>query len=76
MSANNDSASNVLFVTSQQSTLIRLHIFCFGQDPVKYHEAWKNLCETDGVIVPGGFGLRGVEGKMAAAKYVFAIINQ
>jgi len=39
------------------------------KDPVKYHEAWKNLCETDGVIVPGGFGLRGVEGKMAAAKW-------
>jgi CTP synthase len=37
------------------------------QDPVKFHEAWKALCKTDGVIVPGGFGSRGVEGKMEAA---------
>ena len=36
---------------------------------MKYHEAWKNLCETDGVIVPGGFGLRGVEGKLEAARH-------
>ena len=27
------------------------------------------LCETDGVLVPGGFGVRGVEGKMAAARW-------
>lgn len=27
------------------------------------------LKECDGILVPGGFGLRGVEGKIAAAKY-------
>ena len=47
--------------------------FCqFGkcvQDPVKYHDAWKALCQSDGVLVPGGFGLRGVEGKIEAAKW-------
>ncbi|KAJ8908659.1 hypothetical protein NDN08_005364 [Rhodosorus marinus] len=31
--------------------------------------AWKTLMESDGIIVPGGFGDRGVEGKMLAAKY-------
>lgn len=36
---------------------------------MKYHEAWKALCKTDGVIVPGGFGSRGVEGKIDAARW-------
>ena len=39
------------------------------QDPAKYHEAWKILCETDGVIVPGGFGTRGIQGKQEAARW-------
>ena len=30
----------------------------------------KNLSRYDGVIVPGGFGTRGVEGKIAAIEYV------
>ena len=38
-------------------------------DPVKYHEAWKALCEVDGVLVPGGFGVRGTQGKMEAARW-------
>jgi len=38
-------------------------------NPVKYHEAWKALCEVDGVIVPGGFGVRGTQGKMEAARW-------
>nr|CAB3234414.1 CTP synthase 1 [Phallusia mammillata] len=38
-------------------------------DPVSYHEAWKKLCIADGILVPGGFGNRGVEGKIAAAKW-------
>lgn len=36
---------------------------------VKYHDAWKALCQADGLIVPGGFGDRGVEGKIAAIKW-------
>ena len=38
-------------------------------DPVLYHEAWKKLCECEGVLVPGGFGKRGVEGKIAASQW-------
>ena len=34
-----------------------------------YHEAWKKLCECEGVLVPGGFGKRGVEGKIAASQW-------
>ncbi|XP_062891603.1 CTP synthase 1-like isoform X1 [Mobula hypostoma] len=35
-------------------------------DPVKYHEAWQNLCSANGILVPGGFGVRGTEGKILA----------
>lgn len=34
-----------------------------------YVAAKKSLDEVDGVVVPGGFGLRGVEGKISAATY-------
>ncbi|XP_043224234.1 CTP synthase 1-like [Amphibalanus amphitrite] len=39
---------------------------CKTDDPVRYHEAWRHLCRADGLLVPGGFGHRGVEGKLAA----------
>lgn len=37
--------------------------------PVKYHEAWQQLCNSNGVIVPGGFGGRGTEGKIIACEW-------
>ncbi|KAK4880888.1 hypothetical protein RN001_004207 [Aquatica leii] len=40
-----------------------------SEDPVAYHEAWKQLCKSDGVIVPGGFGKRGIEGKIEASRW-------
>ncbi|KAG8590659.1 hypothetical protein GDO81_006832 [Engystomops pustulosus] len=36
------------------------------EDPVKYHKAWEKLCKAQGILVPGGFGLRGTEGKLHA----------
>lgn len=38
-------------------------------DAVKYHEAWGKLVQVDGVLVPGGFGDRGIEGKIAAVNW-------
>lgn len=32
-------------------------------------EAWKKLKSAKGILIPGGFGSRGVEGKILAAKY-------
>ena len=32
-------------------------------------EEWKRLREVDGVVVPGGFGSRGTEGKIKVAQY-------
>jgi len=39
------------------------------KDPAAYHKAWHNLCTASGILVPGGFGQRGVEGMIAAAKW-------
>ncbi|TKY58503.1 CTP synthase [Spatholobus suberectus] len=39
------------------------------ENPDAYKAAWKLLKGADGILVPGGFGDRGVQGKIIAAKY-------
>ncbi|XP_020089335.1 CTP synthase-like [Ananas comosus] len=39
------------------------------ETPNLYEKAWNLLMGSDGVLVPGGFGDRGVQGKILAAKY-------
>jgi len=45
------------------------------ENPVKegegdaYDDAWAMLKCADGIIIPGGFGFRGIEGKILAAQY-------
>ncbi|XP_072470368.1 CTP synthase 2 isoform X4 [Notamacropus eugenii] len=39
------------------------------ENPVKFHEAWQKLCKADGILVPGGFGYRGTEGKLRAISW-------
>jgi len=39
-------------------------------NPARYYEAYQKLCSADGTIVPGGFGDRGIEGKIAAINWV------
>lgn len=34
-----------------------------------YHKAWHLVCQADGILVPGGFGSRGIEGMISAANY-------
>ncbi|CAI8493018.1 unnamed protein product [Pichia kudriavzevii] len=34
-----------------------------------FHTAWQLVCKADGILVPGGFGSRGIEGMIAAAKW-------
>lgn len=36
--------------------------------PAAYHEAWHKVCTADGVVVPGGFGVRACEGMISAIK--------
>ena len=40
-----------------------------SSDPQKHTAAWEVIQSVAGVLVPGGFGVRGVEGKILAAKY-------
>ena len=35
----------------------------------EYNECWKRIKESNGILLPGGFGQRGIMGKMAAAEY-------
>lgn len=37
--------------------------------PREFHKAWHTLCSANGILIPGGFGLRGTEGMIAAAKW-------
>ena len=37
--------------------------------PEEHAKAWADLKAADGVLVPGGFGVRGIEGKAIAAQY-------
>jgi CTP synthase len=38
-------------------------------EPVRYHESWKKLVNAEGILVTGGFGIRGTEGKILAIQY-------
>ena len=40
-----------------------------SEDVSKYEAAWESVKKAQGILVPGGFGGRGTEGKMIAAKY-------
>ncbi|XP_078513793.1 CTP synthase 2 isoform X1 [Lissotriton helveticus] len=40
-----------------------------NEDPVKYHKAWEKLCKANGILVPGGVGIRGTEGKLQAISW-------
>ncbi|KAL8613708.1 CTP synthase 1 [Nucella lapillus] len=40
-----------------------------NDDAQKYHEAWRELVGANGILVPGGFGNRGIEGKVLAAEW-------
>jgi len=37
-----------------------------AKEPLTYDKAWKSVLESNGILVPGGFGDRGIEGKIAA----------
>ncbi|CAH8487895.1 unnamed protein product [Schistosoma turkestanicum] len=37
--------------------------------PDAFHQAWLTLSSSDAVVVPGGFGQRGIDGKLAAIRF-------
>ena len=52
---------------SSHQTAVRIH--WIDAEKVEAEGAEKFLAGMDGILVPGGFGYRGVEGKIAAAGY-------
>lgn len=46
------------------------------QDPSKHLKAWEELRSCHGVLVPGGFGSRGLEGKIQAIEYARLVFRQ
>ncbi|CAI4922639.1 AVN_HP_G0054830.mRNA.1.CDS.1 [Saccharomyces cerevisiae] len=36
---------------------------------IKFHEAWNMVSTADGILIPGGFGVRGTEGMVLAARW-------
>ncbi|XP_068141871.1 CTP synthase isoform X3 [Drosophila tropicalis] len=55
---------NLVFIESCQ-----LEVTTLQKEPSKYHKEWQKLCESDGILVPGGFGSRGMEGKIRACQW-------
>ncbi|GAA99057.1 hypothetical protein E5Q_05747 [Mixia osmundae IAM 14324] len=37
--------------------------------PREFHAAWHALCSAQGILIPGGFGVRGTEGMIVAAQW-------
>lgn len=48
-----------------------LSLTWINSEKLEQHDehTWKNLHAADGIVVPGGFGIRGTEGKILAARY-------
>ncbi len=47
----------------------RVHFQWVDSEEVEVHGPEKYLSEVDGVLVPGGFGYRGIEGKIESIRY-------
>jgi CTP synthase len=47
----------------------RLEITWIDSGDLEKDRAWEQIGKVDGIVVPGGFGYRGVEGKVLAARY-------
>ncbi len=47
----------------------RVNLTWVDSEDIEAHGVERYLSEVDGILVPGGFGSRGIEGKIAAVKY-------
>lgn len=47
----------------------RVNLQWIDSEEIEVHGPEKYLSEADGILVPGGFGYRGIEGKIQAVKY-------
>ncbi len=51
------------------ATGAKLEIIWVNSEDLESHGAAKYLADVQGIVVPGGFGIRGVEGKIATIQY-------
>jgi CTP synthase len=58
------------FVHSGQENDARVDLIWVSSEDIKKQGAEKFLNDIDGLLIPGGFGERGVEGKIEAIRYV------
>ncbi len=47
----------------------KLEIIWVDAETLSWDEAERRLALADGILIPGGFGIRGIEGKIAAARF-------
>jgi len=47
---------------------VRVELDWIDSEVLEREDAWERLGDADGILVPGGFGGRGIEGKIAAAQ--------
>ncbi len=47
----------------------RVEIDWLHSEDLEHGQGFERLAQADGILVPGGFGLRGIEGKIMAARY-------
>ncbi|HEY3764386.1 MAG TPA: CTP synthase [Gaiellales bacterium] len=47
----------------------KLEIVWVDAETLSWEEAERRLSQVDGILIPGGFGIRGIEGKIAAARF-------
>jgi len=57
------------FIHAGAENSANVNITYFSAEDVEKEGAEKYLADVDGLLVPGGFGERGIEGKIAAIKY-------
>lgn len=48
---------------------VELNLYWVHSTDLEKDEGWEILQQVDGIVVPGGFGSRGIEGKIKAATY-------
>ncbi|HDL01498.1 MAG TPA: CTP synthase [candidate division Zixibacteria bacterium] len=58
------------FVHAGVTSNAEVDLIWVSSEEIKKHGAEKFLHDLDGLLIPGGFGERGVEGKIEAIKYV------
>jgi CTP synthase len=58
------------FIHAGTANDARVELFWISSEDIAQDGPEKHLAEVDGVLIPGGFGERGVEGKIKAVQYV------